>query len=272
MSMAVGVVGAGRMGKPILKHISKAGFTSAFYDTDSAIRVPRASRASSLHELSASCDVVLIVVGTDEQVEACFMGDDNLLQPSVNGKIFVIVSTIDPATLKKVANATRRKSAKVLDAPVVWGETGAQKGELVSYVGGDRAAFNRCKPILSAYSRELFFLGPLGSGSVAKTANNHLMWVCRFANLEALLLASRFFEGNLKALYKALLAGTCSNRCLERLSAGGGVPWAVKDLKIVGDLAKRGGLRAEFAKLASQAARDKDMLEFNRKGLAWLEK
>lgn len=272
MNTRAGVIGVGKMGKPILKHLLRAGFTAAFYDINPNARVSGASKAASLEALADASDVVLIVVGTDEQVESCFKGKDNLLKGSPKNKIFVIISTVDPATLNRVAGLVKQASAKLLDAPVVWGEAGAKSGKLVSYVGGDRSAFKRCKRIFNTYSKGVFFLGPLGSGTVAKTANNHLMWICRFANLEALHLASRYFDGDLRELYRALLAGTCSNRCLERLSAGGGgVPWAKKDLKIIGELAKRTGLRADFARLASRAAVREDMLEFNRMGLKWLQ-
>lgn len=270
MNKNVGIVGVGKMGKPILRHLARAGFNPIFYDTDSNIRIRGASKVGSCMALSKATDTIFVIVGTDAQVSECFLGKDGLLKDSVKGKIFVVVSTVEPLTLKKVARAASRKGAKVLDAPVCWGEPAAIRGQLVSYVGGDRAAFRKTKPFLDAYSKAVFFLGPLGSGLVAKTANNHLMWVCRFANLETLLLASRYYQGDMRTLYEALLAGTCSNRCLERLSAGGDIPWAVKDLNIVLGLAKKEGERADFAKVASRAARNKNMVDFNREGLPWL--
>lgn len=272
MNNNVGVVGVGKMGNPILRHLARAGFNTFFYDSNSKIRVRGASRVLSCKALSNAADIIFIIVGTDDQVVQCFNGKGGLLEDTVKGKIFVVVSTIEPTTLTNVARAAARKGAKVLDAPVCWGEPAAIRGQLVSYVGGDRRAFKKAERFFDAYSKAVFFLGPLGSGLVAKTANNHLMWVCRFANLETLLLASHYYQGDMRTLYEALLAGTCSNRCLERLSSGGDTPWAVKDLKIVLGLARKEGERADFAKVASRAARNSDMLDFNRQGLRWLKR
>lgn len=226
---------------------------------------------NSCKELVAAADVVLVVVGTDDQVKECFKSDEGLLKGPANGKIFIIVSTIHPRNLQIVTSAAGKRGANVLDAPVCWGEKGAIQGRLVSYVGGDRQSFTKCEDIFRAYSKEVFYLGPLGSGLIAKTTNNHLMWICRFANFEALILASRNYKGDVRILYRALLAGTCSNRCLERLSAGGDIPWARKDIKIVLAMARKTGASVNFARVALKAVKDLDLVEFNRKGLDWLE-
>lgn len=270
MTITVGVAGIGKMGLPILGHLSNANFKPFYYDPNPIISAPGAKKTNSAMELSSLCDVVLIIVGTDQQLEDCLNGHHGLLEGRVKGTIFVIVSTIHPKTLEKVGRTIGGRGAICLDAPVCWGETGAKMGELVSYIGGPKSAFNKCKPILQAYSKQVFFLGPLGSGTIAKTANNHLMWICRFANLEALLLASRHYEGDICTLHEALLAGTCNNRCLERISTGGEIPWAEEDLKIIMELAETQSVGANFAKAASKAAQDENLVEFNRKGLAWL--
>jgi 3-hydroxyisobutyrate dehydrogenase-like beta-hydroxyacid dehydrogenase len=270
--MRIGVIGVGRMGKPIASHVSRAGFRVCYYDPR-----PNAAatgeRLGSCKEVSLKADIVLILVGTDRQVKSCFAGPDGLLACPTKRKVFVIVSTIHPGTLQSVRDLAERKGAKVLDAPVVWGEKGAVQGTLVTYVGGDRRSFLRGKRVLSAYSKKVFYLGPSGSGLVAKTANNHLMWTCRFANFEVLELASRYYSGDMNALLRALLAGTGSNVCLERLSSPGGeIPWAQKDVRIVIKMARDKRLSPLFARAVQLALRQRDYHEFNRQGIRWLVK
>ncbi len=266
-NMRIGVIGVGRMGKPITSHISRAGFKVCYYDPN-----PNAAatggRLRSCKEVSLRTDIVLILVGTDQQVKSCFVGPDGLLGCPAEGKVFVIVSTIYPKTLQGVRGLAERKGAKVLDAPVVWGEKGAARGTLVTYVGGDRRSFLRCKRALSAYSKKVFYLGPSGSGLVAKTANNHLMWTCRFANFEVLELASRYYSGEMNTLLRALLAGTGSNVCLERLSSPGGeIPWAEKDIGIIIKMARDKRLSPLFASAAQLALRQRHYHDFNRQGI-----
>jgi 3-hydroxyisobutyrate dehydrogenase-like beta-hydroxyacid dehydrogenase len=230
-------------------------------------------RLNSCRELSENADTILIIVGTDDDVRNCFAGRHGFLAGSVKGKIFVILSTVSPQTLTKIRFAIMRRDGQILDAPVVWGEQGAVEGELVTYVGGNRSAFKKCRKVFAAYCKDAFYLGPSGSGLVAKTANNHLMWTCRFANLEVLQLAKRYYTGDIKNLLKALLAGTGSNACLERLSSPtGGAPWAKKDLEIVLKMARKSGLQALFAKAARLAVRNPNYLKFNEQGIKWLLK
>lgn len=270
--MRIGIIGVGRMGKPIASHISRAGFRVCYYDANPSAAA-KGERVGSCKEVSLQANVVLILVGTDEQVRSCFTEGDGLLACPTTGKVFVIVSTIHPGTLRTVRDLAEQKGAKVLDAPVVWGEKGARQGTLVTYVGGDRRGFLRCKRVLSAYSKKVFYLGPSGSGLVAKTANNHLMWTCRFANFEVLELASRYNSGDMNALLRALLAGTGSNVCLERLSSPGGeIPWAEKDIKIVIEMARDKKLPSQFARAVQLALRNRGYHNFNRQGIRWLTK
>jgi 3-hydroxyisobutyrate dehydrogenase-like beta-hydroxyacid dehydrogenase len=270
--MPVGIVGIGKMGTPIAAHVARSGFPVVYHDANPTAR-GKGRRLDSCRDVAASADIILVIVGTDRDVRTCFAGPKGLLAGSVHGKAFVVLSTITPGTLAAITVAAERKGATVLDAPVVWGEQGAKQGRLVSYVGGDSKAFLRCKRVVSAYSKEVFYLGPSGAGLIAKTANNHLMWACRFANFEVLELASRYFSGDVKTLLGALLAGTGSNACLERIHApAGGMPWAEKDLQIVMRMARDAGLPSIFAAAAKRAIRNNDHREFNEQGIEWLRK
>jgi 3-hydroxyisobutyrate dehydrogenase-like beta-hydroxyacid dehydrogenase len=271
-NVRVGVVGVGKMGNPIASHISRSPFKVWYYDTDPKAIGP-GERLRSCREVSERTDVILVIVGTDDDVKNCFAGPQGLLAGSVKGKVFVILSTVSPQTLGKIRASVIRRGAKLLDAPVVWGEQGAIEGNLVTYVGGDRQAFHKCQQVLAAYSKEVFYLGPSGSGLIAKTANNHLMWTCRFANLEVLQLASHYYAGDIKILLRALLAGTGSNACLARISSpSGGAPWAEKDLEIVVKMARDSSLQPLFAKAAQLAVCNQDYLKFNDQGIKWLIK
>ena len=69
------------------------------------------------------------------------------------------------------ARAAERGIA-LLDAPVSGGPAGAKSGQLALWVGGERAVFDRCKPVLDAIGDQVLYIGDVGAGSVAKLVHN----------------------------------------------------------------------------------------------------
>jgi 3-hydroxyisobutyrate dehydrogenase-like beta-hydroxyacid dehydrogenase len=58
-------------------------------------------------------------------------------------------------------------------------------------VGGERNAFDRCRPILDALSRKSFYIGPSGAGAQLKLVTNLIMGVNSLATAEGLALGMK---------------------------------------------------------------------------------
>jgi len=138
----------------------------------------------------------------------------------------------------------------VLDTPVVLGQEAANNGTLTIYAGGDERRLARARPVLEAFARNVVHLGPVGTGQIAKTINNLLLWACMSANMEALTLAKRL-GADVPRLIEALGHGSGANWSLSRWGKSTG-KWAEKDMDVALDLAQSVRIPMPLAGLVDQ--------------------
>jgi len=133
---------------------------------------------------------------------------------------------------------------------VVLGQEAANNGTLTIYAGGEEAAFARAKPVLAAFGREVLYLGPSGTGQIAKTINNLLLWACMCANFEALGLAKKL-GADIPRLVAALQQGSGANWSLSRWGKSTG-KWSEKDMDVALTLAQDAHAPVPLAGLVDQ--------------------
>ena len=135
MTIAVGFVGLGRIGKPIAANILAAGFDLMVFDVQEEpmreLAQLGAKRARSLRELSEHSEIIGVAVVDDSQVEEVLLSDSGLLQSGRRESIIMIHSTVMPGTVRKLAQAGQGKGVTVVDAPVSGGEAGAPRTAVV---------------------------------------------------------------------------------------------------------------------------------------------
>ena len=239
----VGVVGLGAMGRPIALHLARTGLPVIVADLDEAAVqacVAAGTRAaSSLAELAAGSDVVLVVVATDEQVLSVCGGQEGLLASCRPGTVVLLCSSVRPDTCEAVAGAAPHAVA-VLDAALTGGVRGAEQGTINLLVGGDGAALDRVLPALAPWTGSVHHLGPLGSGQVGKTVNNLVHWAQISAITEALELGRRYGV-DVPTLRRALMDGPTDSRTLRELEEMR-FTWHAKDLANAAAMAAEVGL------------------------------
>jgi 2-hydroxy-3-oxopropionate reductase len=195
MTIAVGFVGLGRIGKPIAANILTAGFDLMVFDVREEpmreLAQLGAKQASGLRELSEHAEVIGVAVVDDSQVEEVLMSDAGLLQSGRRDSIIMIHSTIMPGTVRKLAQAGQEKGVTVVDAPVSGGEAGARERQLCYMVGGKKDVFEKCHPILAASAAHIFHLGELGSGATAKMIVQVVVCINMLGTYEAELLSEK---------------------------------------------------------------------------------
>jgi 3-hydroxyisobutyrate dehydrogenase-like beta-hydroxyacid dehydrogenase len=250
----VGVIGAGRMGQPIIGHIVRRGFTVAAHDIDpgkrDAVATLGAAWADSPAALARS-DAVLVCVGYDRELRDLLEG--GLLGRLTRGAIVAVLSTVRPRTVQELAERARPDAVHVVDATVCRGGRAADAGTLLSFVGGDEDVVARLKPVLACYSTDIVHTGGVGTAQVAKAANNLVMWSCLIANHEALALAKRFGM-DVDLLRESLLKTGADNGVLRTWGTNT-MAWAEDDMEIVQAMAHDAGLALPQAGLNRELCR-----------------
>jgi len=224
----VGMLGLGRMGAPMAKHLLARGFEVCGFDP--AAKAPAGVRAlPSAMEVARASELVIVVVGFDHEVESACGAIAGAAAP---GLVVAIGSTIAPRTAKRLDSMLSSKGITLLDAPLARGEAAAIAGKLLVFGGGDEQAFERCKPAFSAFASDIFHLGPAGAGQVAKMVNNLILWACTSANDEGLRLAEALGV-DAEKLRAALHHSSAQNWSMDQRAENSGMPWAEKDMSIV---------------------------------------
>jgi 3-hydroxyisobutyrate dehydrogenase len=252
----VGVIGAGRMGQPIIGHMARKGFTVVAHDVDEgkreAVAKLGAAWAESPAALARALDAILVCVGYDRELRE-LMSADSLLRDLPRGTIVAVLSTVHPRTVQELAEDALSSGVHVVDSTVCRGARAADEGTLLSFVGGDVDVVERLKPVLACYSTDIIHTGSVGTAQVAKAANNLVMWSCLIANHEALALAKRFGM-DVDVLREALLRSSAENDVLRHWGKNT-MAWAEDDMEIVQRMAHQVGVGLPQAGLNRELCR-----------------
>lgn len=240
----VGILGAGRMGMPIIGHLVRAGFPVLVYDVDpgkkDAVADKGASFVTDSGEIARQCSTVLVCVGYEEQLNDLMLGDGGMLGQLPPGALVAVLSTVSAAGMKRLLAAAEPHGVDVVDAPVCRGSWAADAGELLSLLGGTEAAVAKFTPVADAYSGDIVRIGDIGAGQVGKAINNLILWACLVANHEGLALAQRFGV-DIDKLRPALQMSSAANHALDNWG-NQTMAWFEDDLKIVEDMAVEVGI------------------------------
>lgn len=248
-----GMIGLGAMGHQMARHMADKGLSVAGYD----IAPEPMQRAHNLGirlcgspaEVGTHADVVVVMVATDAQVNDV-VANSGMLDSLARGAVICIASSVAPETCHKLSALAKQKDIGVLDTPVVLGQQAADEGRLTVYVGGEAEHLERARPALSAFGRQVVHVGASGSGQIAKTLNNMLLWACMSANMEVLTLA-KTLGCDVPTMIEALGQGSGANWSLSRWGKSTG-KWAEKDMDVALDLAQAAKVPVPLAALVDQ--------------------
>lgn len=252
----VGVIGAGRMGQPIIGHLATRGFAVLVYDVDLSkrpfIEARGATWSASAAELAQKSDAMLICVGYDRELRELISAQG--IMPHVRkDTIIAVLSTVLPETMTALAKIGSGQDVHIVDSTVCRGGRAADTGTLLSFVAGNIDVVDRLKPVLAAYSTDIVHTGAVGTAQVAKAANNLILWACLVADHEALALAKRFGM-DIEVLRQALLVSSANNCALKDWGTQS-MAWAQDDMAIVGQMADECGISLPQAGVVREICR-----------------
>ncbi|MBW4525557.1 MAG: 2-hydroxy-3-oxopropionate reductase [Phormidium tanganyikae FI6-MK23] len=214
----IGFIGLGIMGKPMVQNLLKARYgVTVFNRSTTAINnlaTQGATPATSPKQVAEQSDIVITCLPDSPDVESVVLGQNGILAGSRSGMLLIDMSTIAPATSKKIYSELQTHGIQSLDAPVSGGDIGAQQGTLSIMVGGEKSAFDRALPVLQAMGKNIVHIGEAGAGQVTKACNQIVVAMTVQAVAEALTLAKKSGVDPAK-VRDALLGGFAQSRVLE---------------------------------------------------------
>ncbi|MGH2461687.1 MAG: NAD(P)-dependent oxidoreductase [Chloroflexota bacterium] len=266
--MNVGFIGLGKMGRPMTRHLLDAGFTVTVHSRTRAavdeLVAAGARPASTPAEVSGASDIVLTCLTNTPAVDQVYFGGDGLIAAARPGQILVDHGTVSPTTSRQCAEGARAQGADFLDAPVSGGPAGATAGTLTIMVGGNEETFERARPVFEAMGKNVRRVGPTGSGSTIKLANQLLVAIHTAAAAEAMVLGTKagadpaVMLDVLRTSFggSAMLARNVPMMLERNFAAGTSVNVVLKDLGLIDGLSNELNVRTLLGSIAWQVFRE----------------
>lgn len=184
-----GVVGLGNMGSGVAKNLIEAGISTGVWDVSEEAMAKFKDRENA-HlmtpgEMAADGATILYVVPATPEIEQTLNGQDGVLAKSAPGTVVFDLTTSFPDDTRRVAAEAAEAGVAYLDAAMSGGATGADGGTLTLMIGGDKAVFEKSKPILEAVAKSIYYLGPIGAGHAMKLIHNMVVHTIFLTNCEA---------------------------------------------------------------------------------------
>ena len=216
--MTIGFIGLGIMGKPMAKNLLKAGYDLVVYDRNESVIAELvecgAKGACCNKELAAQSDVIITMVPNSPHVRAAVLGKDGVVEGAKPGTVLIDMSSIDPTESRAISAELEKYGMEMLDAPVSGGEPKAIDGTLSVMVGGKKEVFDKYYDLLMAMAGSVVYVGEIGSGNVAKLANQMVVAINIAAVSEALTFAKKAGTDP-ELVYQAIRGGLAGSTVMD---------------------------------------------------------
>jgi 3-hydroxyisobutyrate dehydrogenase-like beta-hydroxyacid dehydrogenase len=211
----VGFVGLGTMGASMAYNCLQGGNEMVVHDLRRESATPHleagAVWADTPRGVAESCEVVFTSLPGPVEIEAVALGEAGLLEGLEEGKTYFDLSTNSPTAIRRIHEIMGARGINVLDAPVSGGPRGARSRNLAIWVGGDKALFDKYKPVLDAIGDKAYYVGPIGCGAVAKLVHNCAGYIIQTALAEVFTMGVKAGVEPL-ALWQAVRRGAQGRR------------------------------------------------------------
>ncbi|MEA3216860.1 MAG: 3-hydroxyisobutyrate dehydrogenase [Acidimicrobiia bacterium] len=263
MTDRIGWIGLGGMGRPMAANVAKAGFPLTVCDIRpepvAELVALGAASAPDAEAVAGTSEVVFVSLpnkSVSKEVAAQVFGAPE------RPEIYVELSTLSPATMQALADNAEAAGVTFLDSPVSGNVRARNEGTLSVMAGGDAEAFERITPVLNAFGGNVFHLGPVGAGSIAKISNNLIGLTSMVTAMEGLLLGVRCGIDATQLRDVIMTASGAgphvlgaahqyrTRRYRESVTPQAALRLAVKDLELAVELAAEVGLPVHTAEAA----------------------
>lgn len=216
--MKIGFIGLGIMGRPMAKNLLKAGYDLVVYDfnKDAVADLVScgASAAESGKELASQVEAVITMVPNSPHVRAAVLGENGVAEGAKPGLVVIDMSSIDPTESKAIGAELEKMGIDMMDCPVSGGEPKAIDGTISVMCGGKKELFDKYYDMLMSMAGSVVYVGGLGSGNVAKLANQMIVAINISAVAEALTFAKKAGTDP-ELVYQAIRGGLAGSTVMD---------------------------------------------------------
>jgi 3-hydroxyisobutyrate dehydrogenase-like beta-hydroxyacid dehydrogenase len=229
-------------------------------------------RADTPRGAAEGQDFVFSCVGNDDDLRSVTLDEDGLLAGMTKGAIYIDNTTASASVARELAGAAEKRGVGFLDAPVSGGQAGAENGALTVMVGGDRATFDKARPVIDCYAKMVGLMGPVGSGQLTKMVNQ----ICIAGLVQGLSEGIHFAKRaglDVEKVIGVISKGAAQSWQMEnrwktmtegKFDFGFAVQWMRKDLAICLDTARENGAKLPVTALVDQFYAEVQALGGNR--------
>jgi 3-hydroxyisobutyrate dehydrogenase-like beta-hydroxyacid dehydrogenase len=191
----VGIIGLGIMGSSFASNLLTKGYNVHIFNRTKDKAKPLIEKGAIFHDtpraLASVSDVLMTSLTDQRAVESVTFGDDGFLAGLKKGRLWIDLSTIDPAASVRHAQEAKGAGILRLDAPVVGSKEAALKGEVIVLVGGNDDVYRNAEGFLNDIGKRVIYLGGDGNGHKMKLSINLYLALVAESFSESLTLARK---------------------------------------------------------------------------------
>ena len=216
--MKIGFIGLGIMGRPMAKNLIKAGHELIVNDfvqpaVDELVALG-AEAGKNGADIATKVDVIITMLPNSPHVRSVCLGEGGIAETAKPGTVVIDMSSIDPVESKKIGEELAKKGIELLDCPVSGGEPKAIDGTLSVMCGGKKEIWDKYYDLIKTMAGSVVYVGPLGSGNVAKLANQMVVACNIGACAEAFTFAKKA-GADPELVYQAIRGGLAGSTVMD---------------------------------------------------------
>jgi 3-hydroxyisobutyrate dehydrogenase-like beta-hydroxyacid dehydrogenase len=192
----IAFLGLGIMGAPMARHLLKAGHVVSLW-TNTAEKARKLATehggtfAATPADAARDAEFVFICVGNSAMVEGVLFGSDGVANSAKPETIVVDTSTVSPTFSRQTGEKLAERRVAFLGAPITGSRPGAENAALTWMVGGDRATFEKTRPLMEIMGKKIYYCGGPGMGLHAKLTQNLVLSNILQAFNEGIVLSTK---------------------------------------------------------------------------------
>ncbi len=220
---AIGFIGLGLMGAAMVGRLQDLGYGLTVLAHRSRDAVEKAVARGAVEvgtarDVARASDIVMLCMGTSEQVESRMRGPDGVIAGLRAGAVVIDFGTSLPDSTRALGKEMTAAGGTYLDAPLGRTPSHAAEGKLNIMGAGDKAAFDKVRPVLEDLGENVFHLGDLGAGHTIKLINNFFAMTTANAMAEAFAMADRMGVPR-QNVYDVMAAGPLRSGMMDFVKA-----------------------------------------------------